>query len=75
MPCFHDREALAYLNKSEGFEIGVGPSVVIVDKEKAAAFGKSMTTSTLKDDIYAFIFFPEGADGRARPARVQDHQD
>jgi lipid-binding SYLF domain-containing protein len=53
-------KALAYLNKSEGWEIGVGPSVVIVDKETAAAFGKSMTSSTLKDDIYAFIFSQKG---------------
>lgn len=52
--------ALAYLYKSGGWEIGVGPSVVIVDKETAAAFGKSMTTSTLKDDIYAFIFSQKG---------------
>ena len=52
--------ALAYLDKSGGWEIGVGPSVVIVDKETAAAFGKSMTTSTLKDDIYAFIFSQKG---------------
>ena len=52
--------ALAYLNKSGGWEVGVGPSVVIVDKETAAAFGKSMTTSTLKDDIYAFIFSQKG---------------
>ena len=52
--------ALAYLDKSGGFEIGVGPSIVIVDKETAAAFGKSMTTTTLKDDIYAFIFSQKG---------------
>ncbi len=52
--------ALAYLNKSGGWEVGVGPSVVIVDKETAAAFGKSMTTSTLKEDIYAFIFSQKG---------------
>ncbi len=52
--------ALDYLYKSGGWEIGVGPSVVIVDKETAAAFGKSVTTSTLKDDIYAFIFSQKG---------------
>ncbi len=57
---FMNDEALAYLNKSKGWEVGVGPSVVIVDKESAVAFGKSMTTSTLKDDIYAFIFSQKG---------------
>jgi len=57
---FMNDEALAYLNKSEGFEIGVGPSVVVVDKESVGAFGKNMTTSTLKDDIYAFIFSQKG---------------
>jgi lipid-binding SYLF domain-containing protein len=57
---FMTDKAIAYLNKSGGWEIGVGPSVVIVDKDTAAAFGKSMTTSTLKDDIYAFIFSQKG---------------
>lgn len=57
---FMNDGALAYLNKSKGWEVGVGPSIVIVDKESAAAFGKSLTTSTLKDDIYAFIFSQKG---------------
>ena len=57
---FMTDDALAYLDKSDGWEVGVGPSIVIVDKESAAAFGKSMTTSTLKDDIYAFIFSQKG---------------
>lgn len=57
---FMNYTALAYLDKSEGWEIGVGPSFVIVDKESAAAFGKTMTSTTLKDDIYAFIFSQKG---------------
>ncbi|RNC68226.1 MAG: twin-arginine translocation pathway signal protein [Desulfuromonadales bacterium] len=52
--------ALAYLDKSGGWEIGVGPSIVIVDKETAAAFGKTATSSTLQSDIYAFIFSQKG---------------
>jgi lipid-binding SYLF domain-containing protein len=52
--------ALAYLDKSDGWEIGVGPSLVIVDKETAAAFGKTSTSSTLQSDIYAFIFSQKG---------------
>jgi lipid-binding SYLF domain-containing protein len=57
---FMNDGALAYLDKSEGWEIGVGPSLVIVDKESAVAFGTSLTTTTLKDDIYAFIFSQKG---------------
>ena len=49
-------EALKYLQKSEGWEIGVGPTVVVMDEGMA----KSMTTSTAKDDIYAFIFGQKG---------------
>lgn len=52
--------ALAYLDRSEGWEIGVGPSIVIVDKDTAAAFGKNLSSSTLQDDIYAFIFSQKG---------------
>ena len=53
---FMDAAALAYLDKSEGFEVGMGPSVVILDQGKA----KSLTTTTGKDDIYAFIFSQKG---------------
>ena len=49
-------KALAYLDSSGGWELGVGPSIVIVDKGKA----KSMTTLTMKDDVYAFIFDQKG---------------
>ncbi len=48
--------ALSYLNKSEGWEVGIGPSVVIMDEGLA----KSLTTSTAKEDIYAFIFSQKG---------------
>jgi lipid-binding SYLF domain-containing protein len=48
--------ALQYLHKSDGWELGVGPSIVIVDKGMA----KSLTTTTLKDDVYAFIFDQKG---------------
>ena len=53
---FMNNGALAYLNKSEGWEIGVGPSIVVVDK----GAGKSITSSTLTQDIYAFIFDQKG---------------
>ncbi len=49
-------KAMEYMNKSQGWEIGVGPSVVIVDKGVA----RSLTTTTAKDDIYAFFFDQKG---------------
>ena len=49
-------KTLQYLDSSDGWEIGVGPSIVIIDAGKA----KSMTTLTLKDDVYAFIFNQQG---------------
>lgn len=48
--------ALNYLKKSDGWEIGVGPSIVIVDEGLA----KSMTTTTAKSDVYAFFFDQKG---------------
>ncbi|HNP61954.1 MAG TPA: lipid-binding SYLF domain-containing protein, partial [Nitrospirales bacterium] len=56
---FMQDEALDYLDKSDGWEIGVGPSLVVVDK----GFAGSMTTTTAKDDIYAFIFDQKGLMG------------
>ena len=48
--------ALKTLETMEGFEVGVGPSVVVVDEGMA----NSTTTTTMKDDIYAFIFSQKG---------------
>ena len=48
--------AQAQLDKADGFEVGVGPTVVVMDEGKA----KTMTTTTAKDDIYAFIFGQKG---------------
>ena len=53
---FMNPNALAQLDKADGFEIGVGPTVVVMDEGKA----KTMTTTTAKDDIYAFIFGQKG---------------
>lgn len=49
-------KAVKYLNRSEGWEIGVGPTVVLVDQGAA----KNLSTSTLKEDAYAFIFDQQG---------------
>jgi lipid-binding SYLF domain-containing protein len=49
-------ESMDYLKKSEGWEVGVGPTIVVADEGLA----KSLTTSTAKEDIYAFIFGQKG---------------
>jgi lipid-binding SYLF domain-containing protein len=54
---FLSEDMLKYLDKSDGYEVGVGPSVVIADEGLA----KATTTTTTKDKIYAFIFNQTGA--------------
>ncbi len=49
-------KAVDYVVKSAGWEVGVGPTVVVVDEGMA----KNLSTSTLKDDAYAFIFNQQG---------------
>ncbi|MGH7832848.1 MAG: YSC84-related protein [Candidatus Binatia bacterium] len=49
-------KALEYLDRSGGWEIGVGPSIVAV----GTGMGKALTTTTIKEDIYAFIFNQQG---------------
>jgi lipid-binding SYLF domain-containing protein len=53
---FMNDAALAYLDQSHGWEIGVGPSVVVVDE----GMGKAITSTTLTHDVYAFIFDQKG---------------
>ncbi|WP_342622115.1 lipid-binding SYLF domain-containing protein [Pseudomonas alkylphenolica] len=48
--------ALKYVQDSKGWEIGVGPTVVLVDQGAA----KNLSTSTLKHDAYAFVFDQQG---------------
>jgi lipid-binding SYLF domain-containing protein len=48
--------ALAYLDKSDGWEIGVGPTLVVVDKGASGAF----TSTTARSDVYAFFFDQQG---------------
>jgi len=49
-------KAVDYLEKTAGWEIGVGPTVVLVNEGVA----KNLSTSTLKEDAYAFIFDQQG---------------
>lgn len=48
--------AFQALDKVDGFEVGVGPTVVVVDEGVA----RNATTATMKDDIYAFVFDQKG---------------
>jgi lipid-binding SYLF domain-containing protein len=51
-----NQKAIDYLERSDGWEIGVGPTVVLVDEGAA----KNLSTTTLKDDAYAFVFGQRG---------------
>ena len=53
---FMNEKSLEYLDESEGWEVGVGPSIVVMDK----GAGKSLTTTTGRSDVYAFIFDQQG---------------
>jgi lipid-binding SYLF domain-containing protein len=54
---FMTDSALDYLhNKSQGFEVGVGPTVVVVD----AGTAKTLTSTTARSDVYAFVFGQKG---------------
>jgi lipid-binding SYLF domain-containing protein len=48
--------ALKYLDKSGGWEIGTGPSIVVMDEGMARA----LTTTTAQSEIYAFFFDQKG---------------
>ena len=54
---FMDTASLQYLDKSEGWELGSGPSLVVLDK----GFGKTLSTTTLQSGVYAYIFGQKGA--------------
>jgi len=51
-----NEEAENYVTTSDGWEIGVGPTVVVVDQGVA----ENISTSTLQEDAYAFIFDQKG---------------
>src|SRR5712664_2007727 len=53
---FMTDSAITELTSGTGMSVGVGPSVVVVD----AGMARSMTTTTMKSDVYAFIFGQEG---------------
>jgi lipid-binding SYLF domain-containing protein len=49
-------KALQYLDESDAWELGVDPSIVVVDN----GIAKSLRTTTWKDNVYAFIFGQQG---------------
>jgi len=53
---FMNQAALSYFEKSDGWEIGVGPSIVILD----AGMASSITTTTARSDVYAVFFDQKG---------------
>jgi len=56
---FMSDSAMKWLDKSDGWEIGVGPSIVVVDVGAAS----STTTTTAQSEIYAFFFDQKGLMG------------
>jgi lipid-binding SYLF domain-containing protein len=56
---FMDDDSLRYLDKSDGWELGTGPTLVVLDK----GFGKNFSTTTLQKGVYAFIFDQKGLMG------------
>jgi lipid-binding SYLF domain-containing protein len=56
---FMDDASLQYLDNTAGFELGVGPSLVVLDE----GFGKNLSTTTLQRGVYAFIFDQKGLMG------------
>ena len=53
---FMTEDALKWIDKSDGWEIGVGPTIVVVDAGAAA----SLRSTTPQSDIYAFFFDQKG---------------
>ena len=53
---FMSDSALQYLDRSGGFELGTGPSIVILD----AGAAHTLTTTTAHSDIYAVFFDQRG---------------
>jgi len=51
--------AMKWIDKSDGWEIGTGPSIVVMDTGAAS----SATSTTLQSEIYAFFFDQKGLMG------------
>jgi len=51
-----NEEAVRWLDRSDGWEIGSGPSVVVLDTGAASR----LTSTTLTQDVYGFVFGQSG---------------
>lgn len=49
-------KALKYVEESDGWEVGTGSTIVIMDEGDSGSF----TTSSAKEDIYVFFFDQSG---------------
>jgi lipid-binding SYLF domain-containing protein len=56
---FMDDASLQYLNNSDGWELGTGPTLVVLDE----GFARNFSTTTLQSGVYAFIFDQRGLMG------------
>jgi lipid-binding SYLF domain-containing protein len=56
---FITQSSLDFLARSNGWQIGTGPSVVLIDKGLA----RTLNTTTLTQDVYAMIFGQKGLMG------------
>ncbi len=51
-----NQKAMTYLEEADGWSIGVGPTIAVLDKGAAA----NLDTSTLREDVYAIAFGQKG---------------
>jgi len=53
---FISQASMDYLQRSKGWQVGSGPSVVVLDQGMA----RSLSTTTLTQDVYAMVFGQRG---------------
>jgi lipid-binding SYLF domain-containing protein len=51
-----NEEAVRWLGRSDGWEIGAGPSITVLDKGAASR----LSSTTLTQDVYGFVFGQSG---------------
>jgi lipid-binding SYLF domain-containing protein len=56
---FMDDASLKWLDKTDGWELGTGPTITVLDM----GFSKNFSTTTLQKGVYAFIFSQKGLMG------------
>ena len=56
---FMDDDSLKWLDKTDGWEIGTGPTITVLDM----GFSKNLSSTTLQKGVYAFIYGQKGLMG------------